>query len=199
MMLRQALTMLLLVLNLLYCTAFVSSSQKFLHTTTTRLKAKSGKKKKKEKGNTIAVNRLAYRNYEIIDTLEAGISLKGSEVKSIRDGKMNLRDGYVRPSKDGRGCTLFNVHIGKHTMSSSYFQHEEKRPRSLLVHKEQARRLLQQTEQQSMTIVPIKAYWNEVRTCVKSLGSLPVLKTKRFICPRSNQNRENTLSLVVMS
>jgi SsrA-binding protein len=161
MMLRQALTMLLLVLNLLYCTAFVSSSQKFLHTTTTRLKAKSGKKKKKEKGNTIAVNRLAYRNYEIIDTLEAGISLKGSEVKSIRDGKMNLRDGYVRPSKDGRGCTLFNVHIGKHTMSSSYFQHEEKRPRSLLVHKEQARRLLQQTEQQSMTIVPIKAYWNE--------------------------------------
>mmetsp|Transcript_7418 Transcript_7418/g.13649 ORF Transcript_7418/g.13649 Transcript_7418/m.13649 type:complete len:204 (+) Transcript_7418:112-723(+) len=162
MMLRQALTMLLLVLyNLLYfCTAFVSSSQKFLHTTT-RLEAKSGKKKKKEKGNTIAVNRLAYRNYEIIDTLEAGISLKGSEVKSIRDGKMNLRDGYVRPSKDGRGCTLFNVHIGKHTMSSSYFQHEEKRPRSLLVHKEQARRLLQQTEQQSMTIVPIKAYWNE--------------------------------------
>mmetsp|Transcript_7417 Transcript_7417/g.13648 ORF Transcript_7417/g.13648 Transcript_7417/m.13648 type:complete len:218 (+) Transcript_7417:112-765(+) len=191
MMLRQALTMLLLVLyNLLYfCTAFVSSSQKFLHTTT-RLEAKSGKKKKKEKGNTIAVNRLAYRNYEIIDTLEAGISLKGSEVKSIRDGKMNLRDGYVRPSKDGRGCTLFNVHIGKHTMSSSYFQHEEKRPRSLLVHKEQARRLLQQTEQQSMTIVPIKAYWNEVRACVKSLGSLPVLKTQRFICPRSEQSKQ---------
>jgi SsrA-binding protein len=191
MMLRQALTMLLLVLyNLLYfCTAFVSSSQKFLHTTT-RLEAQSGKKKKKEKGNTIAVNRLAYRNYEIIDTLEAGISLKGSEVKSIRDGKMNLRDGYVRPSKDGRGCTLFNVHIGKHTMSSSYFQHEEKRPRSLLVHKEQARRLLQQTEQQSMTIVPIKAYWNEVRACVKSLGSLPVLKTQRFICPRSEQSKQ---------
>lgn len=92
--------------------------------------------------------------------MEAGISLKGSEVKSIRDGKMNLRDGYVRPSKDGRSCSLFNVHIGKHTMTGEFFQHEEKRPRPLLVHKEQARKLLQQTEQQGMTIVPLKAYWN---------------------------------------
>jgi SsrA-binding protein len=119
------------------------------------------KKKKKQDGNTISVNRLAYRNYEVIDTLEAGISLKGSEVKSIRDGKMNLRDGYVRPTKDGRGCTLYNVHIGKHTMTSEYFQHEETRPRQLLVHKQQARKLLQQTEQQGVTIVPLKAYFND--------------------------------------
>lgn len=74
---------------------------------------------------------------------------------------MNLRDGYVRPSKNGRGCTLYNVHIGKHSMTSEYFQHEERRPRPLLVHKEQARRLLQQTEQQGMTIVPVKAYYND--------------------------------------
>ena len=168
MTLHQALITLLLLFNLLCCTAFVSSTQRLLHPIT-RLQAKSGKKKKKQKGNTIAVNRLAYRNYEVIDTLEAGISLKGSEVKSIRDGKMNLRDGYVRPSKNGKSCTLFNVHIGKHTMSSNYFQHEEKRPRPLLVHKEQARKLLQQTEQQSMTIVPVKAYWNEVRVLYKAL------------------------------
>lgn len=148
-------------LSIFYCQAFSPSLLTIKRQCGVFLEAKSGKKKKKPKTNTIAVNRLAYRNYEIVDTLEAGISLKGSEVKSIRDGKMNLRDGYVRPSKNGRSCTLYNVHIGKHTMTSEYFQHEERRPRPLLVHKEQARRLLQQTEQQGMTIVPIKAYYND--------------------------------------
>lgn len=153
---------LLLSLNLFNCAAFVQPIQSPALPLTC-LQAKSGKKKKKLKDNRIAVNKLAYRNYEIVDTLEAGISLKGSEVKSIRDGKMNLRDGYVRPSKGGRGCTLLlhNVHIGKHTMTSEYFQHDERRPRPLLVHKEQARKMLQQTEQQGMTIVPVKAYWND--------------------------------------
>eukprot|EP00957_Ditylum_brightwellii_P024160 1821441-Ditylum_brightwellii.AAC.1 len=70
--------------------------------------------------------------------MEAGISLVGTEVKSIRDGKMNLRDGYIRPDDKGRGCMLYNVHIGKHSMTSEFFQHEERRIRPLLVHKEQA-------------------------------------------------------------
>ena len=84
------------------------------------------KKKKKPSGNTIAVNRQARRNYEVLETMEAGISLVGTEVKSIRDGKMNLRDGYVRPTKDGRSCILYNVHIGKHSMSGGHFQHEKR-------------------------------------------------------------------------
>ena len=125
------------------------------------LDAKSGKKKKKPKGNTICVNRQARRNFEIVDTLEAGIALKGTEVKSIRDGKMNLQDAYVRPSKDGRSCTLMNCHIGKHDMSGAYFQHEERRDRSLLVHKYEARKLLAKTEKSGMTIVPLKAYFND--------------------------------------
>lgn len=127
----------------------------------TQLFAKSGKKKKKPKDTTICVNRQARRNYEIVDTMEAGISLVGTEVKSIREGKMNLVDGYVRPSKNGRECELFNVHISKHSQSAEYFNHEERRPRKLLVHKEEARRLLQQTERQGMTIVPLKAYFND--------------------------------------
>lgn len=125
------------------------------------LHAKSGKKKKKPKGNTICVNRQARRNYEIVDTLEAGISLKGTEVKSIRDGKMNLQDAFVKVEKNGRSCTLMSCHIGKHTMSGSYFQHEERRPRPLLVHKYEARKLLQKTEKSGMTIVPLKAYFND--------------------------------------
>jgi SsrA-binding protein len=118
-------------------------------------------KKKKSKSNVICVNRVARRNYEILDTMEAGISLKGTEVKSIRQGKMNLRDGYVRPSKNGRSCTLCNVHIAKYESVGEYFQHEELRPRPLLLHKEQARKLLQQTEQQGMTVVPLKAYFSD--------------------------------------
>jgi SsrA-binding protein len=136
----------------------VSSSSSW--TTSTTLSAKS-KKKKKPKDTTIAVNRQAYRNFEIIDTLEVGIALKGTEVKSIRDGKLTLRDGYVKPDKNGRSCVLHNVHIGKHTMAAEYFNHEERRPRDLLIHKEEARKLMQQTEQQGMTIVPLKAYFND--------------------------------------
>ena len=127
----------------------------------TLLSAKSGTKKKRPKDKIIAINRQARRNYEILETLEAGISLKGTEVKSIRDGKMNLGDGFVKTSKDGRTLTLMNVHIGKHTMSGAFFQHEERRPRTLLVHKDQARKWKQKTEQASMTIVPLKAYFSD--------------------------------------
>ena len=129
------------------------------HFTTTTLLAKSGTKKKKPRDGTISVNRIAYRNYEIIDKLEAGIALKGTEVKAIRDGKLNLRDGYVRAIQNG--AVLYNVHIGKHNMAGEYFQHEEKRPRNLLIHKQQARKWRQQTEQQGMTIVPLKAYFDK--------------------------------------
>jgi hypothetical protein len=75
----------------------------------TALLAAKKNKKKKPTTNTICVNRVASRNYEIIDTMEAGISLLGTEVKSIRDGKMNIRDGYIRPTKNGRSCVLYNV------------------------------------------------------------------------------------------
>ena len=128
------------------------------------LYAKSGTKKKKKGpgSNTVAVNRIAYRNYEVLDTFEAGISLLGTEVKSVRDGKLNLRDGYVKPAKNGRSCTLHNVHVGKcQYVGAEYFQHEEKRPRPLLLHRSEARKLLQQTEQLGMTVIPLKAYWNE--------------------------------------
>ena len=123
---------------------------------------KGGTKKKKVKSNTITVNKLAHRNYEVLETLEVGISLVGTEVKSIRDGKMNIRDGFVKANKNGRSCTLMNVHIGKHNTAGEFFNHEERRPRNLLLHKQEARRLLQKTDRMpGMTIVPLKAYWND--------------------------------------
>mmetsp|Transcript_16832 Transcript_16832/g.46484 ORF Transcript_16832/g.46484 Transcript_16832/m.46484 type:complete len:226 (-) Transcript_16832:842-1519(-) len=127
----------------------------------TRLFAKSGKKKKKPKTNTICLNRAARRNYEILETFEAGISLKGTEVKAIRDGKMTIVDGWIKPNKNGRSCTLMNVHIGRHAMSGEYFQHEERRERPLLLHRSEARKLLQKTDATGLTVVPLKAYFND--------------------------------------
>lgn len=77
------------------------------------LNAKSGTKKKRPKDNTITINRNAYRNYEILETIVAGISLVGTEVKSIRDGKMNIRDGFCKPDRRGT-CTLHNVRLLRH-------------------------------------------------------------------------------------
>jgi SsrA-binding protein len=122
----------------------------------------SGKKKKKPKDSTIAINRLAYRNYELLETIEAGVSLVGTEVKSIRmKGSMNLRDGYIKCNKKGQS-TLHNVHIAKFLNAGPYFQHEEKRVRNLLLHKHEAKKLAQRTETMpGMTIVPIKAYFSD--------------------------------------
>lgn len=136
----------------------------------TRLFAKSGTKKKKVKAGTVCVNRRARFQYEIVETLQAGISLKGTEVKSIRDGKMNLQDSFVKINKNGRSAVLMNCHIGKHTMSGAYFQHEELRVRPLLMNKSECRKWQQRTEQAGMTIVPLKAYFNDDNRVKLQLG-----------------------------
>ena len=83
-------------------------------------------------------------------------------IQSIRDGKMNIRDGYIKPNRNGRSCELLNVHIGKHDTAGAYFQHEETRPRNLLLHRQESRKMLQKTDRMpGMTIVPLKAYWSD--------------------------------------
>lgn len=131
--------------------------------------AKSGKKKKSPKSNVISVNRIAYRNFDVLETLEAGIALKGTEVKALRDGKLQLRDGYIKASPSS--LILLNVHIGKNDNTGAYFQHEERRPRQLLVHSAQARKLYQQTSKtKGMTIVPLKAYFSEANFVKLQIG-----------------------------
>lgn len=73
---------------------------------------------------------------------------------------MNLRDGFVRPDKTGRGVSLHNVHIGKHA-TAEYFNHEERRVRPLLLRKEECRKLRREVEIKGMTIVPLKAFYND--------------------------------------
>jgi SsrA-binding protein len=104
----------------------------------------------------VADNRQARFLYEILETYEAGVELKGTEVKSIRSGKANLRDGYALIRRGE--AWLHNVHISPHETASQVFNHEPLRTRKLLLHSQEIRKLVGQVDQQGLTIVPLKMY-----------------------------------------
>ena len=104
---------------------------------------------------TVATNRKAYHNYLIQDSIEAGIALTGSEIKSIRAGRVSLSDAYVRP--EAGELWLVNAHIARYE-ASSYLSHEPKRPRKLLLHRKQINNLISQVLQKGFTLVPLKLY-----------------------------------------
>jgi SsrA-binding protein len=106
-------------------------------------------------------NRQARFLYEILETYEAGIELKGTEVKSIREGKANLRDGYAL-IRNGEAW-LLNVHISPHLTTSQYFNHDPRRTRKLLLHKKEIVKLIGKVEQQGLTLVPLKMYLKQGR------------------------------------
>ncbi len=119
-------------------------------------------KKKKDPGKTsdgfkiVADNRQARFQYEIIETFEAGLVLQGTEVKSIREGRVNLRDGFalIRDAE----AWLFNVHVSPHQTAAQYFNHDPLRTRKLLLHREEIRKLIGKVEQKGLTLVPMKMY-----------------------------------------
>jgi len=105
----------------------------------------------------VADNRQARFRYEILETYEAGVELKGTEVKSIREGKANLRDGYAL-IRNGEAW-LLNVHISPYEHSSDFFNHDPRRTRRLLLHKKEIRKLIGKVEQEGLTLVPLKMYF----------------------------------------
>ncbi|MBE0431372.1 MAG: SsrA-binding protein SmpB [Dehalococcoidia bacterium] len=105
--------------------------------------------------SVIAVNRKARHDYHIEETLEAGLVLKGSEIKSIRAGKVNLSDAYARPEKGE--LWLYNCHIATYD-AASYNTHEPKRPRKLLLHRKELDILASKVVQKGLTLVPLKVY-----------------------------------------
>ena len=107
---------------------------------------------------TVAENRRARFDYEILDTLEAGIMLTGTEVKSLRTGKAQIAESYASPEKGE--LWLINAHIPEY-LQANRLNHEERRPRKLLVSKKQLAKLSQDVERAGNTIVPLKVYFNE--------------------------------------
>lgn len=105
----------------------------------------------------IATNRKARRDFEVMETLECGIELKGSEVKSLRDKKFNLDDSFAH-MQDGE-IFLFNAHISPYAQAS-YLNVEPTRQRKLLLHKDQIEKLSMRVAQRGLTLVPLKAYFN---------------------------------------
>jgi SsrA-binding protein len=105
----------------------------------------------------ITDNRKARFQYEILDTYEAGISLTGTEVKSIREGRVNIRDAYglIR----GGEVWLLNAHISPYQASGQYFNHDPKRTRKLLLKRREISKLVGKLEQQGLTLVPLKMYF----------------------------------------
>ena len=112
--------------------------------------------KKEAAFKRIAENRYAKFQYEIIETIEAGIELLGTEVKSIRNGNVNLRDGYCSFKEDG--VLLLNVHISPHKNVGSFFNHEPLRNRKLLLHKKEIAKLKSNTEKKGLTVIPLSIY-----------------------------------------
>lgn len=107
-------------------------------------------------GGNIAVNRRAYHDYFVEETFEAGIALTGTEVKSLREGRANLRDGFVRI--DGGEAWLENMHISPYDQGG-YVNHDPLRPRKLLLHGAEISRLQGQVKQKGYTMIPLRLYF----------------------------------------
>lgn len=112
----------------------------------------------------IAQNKKARHEYEILDTLEAGMVLMGSEVKSLREGKVSFKDSYVRFSGDG--AVLVGLHIPPYA-HAVHTGHEPERERRLLLHKHQISAWAGKTAQKGLTVVPLRMYWKDGRAKVE--------------------------------
>ena len=115
----------------------------------------------------VADNRAARYHYTIEDTLEAGIALTGTEVKSLRGGKATIGEAYAGPS--GNDLMLFNAYIPEY-LEANRFNHEPKRPRRLLLHRRQINKLIGATQRQGYTVVPLKIYFNDKGRAKIELG-----------------------------
>lgn len=114
-----------------------------------------------------ADNRKARFNYEIVETVEAGIALTGTEVKSLRGGKATIGEAYAGPS--GEEIFLFNAYIPEY-LQANRFNHETRRPRRLLLHKRQINKLIGATQREGFTVIPLKIYFNDQGRAKVELG-----------------------------
>lgn len=142
----------------------------------------------------ISDNRKARFLYEILETYEAGIELVGTEVKSIRAGRVNLRDGYgiIRHGE----AFLLNLHISPYNASGEYFNHDPRRTRKLLLHKKEINKLIGLLEQQGLTLVPLKMYFKKGLVKISlGVGKGKKLQDKRETLKRRQDERDMARAL----
>lgn len=115
----------------------------------------------------VADNRKARFNYEILENIEAGIALTGTEVKSLREGKATISEAYAGPA--GNEFFLFNAYIPEY-LQANRFNHETRRPRRLLLHRRQINKLIGATQREGFTVIPLRIYFNERGRAKVELG-----------------------------
>jgi SsrA-binding protein len=143
---------------------------------------------KKSPERVVAENRKAFHDYHIVETFEAGVALQGTEVKSIREGRVNLRDSYARV--EGDEVFLYNVHISAYS-HRGYADHEPTRRRKLLLHRQEIRKLIGKTVERGMTLVPIRVYFknNRIKVAI-SLAKGKQAHDKREAIRKRETDRE---------
>jgi SsrA-binding protein len=141
----------------------------------------------------IAENRKAYHDYHLIETFEAGIVLLGTEVKAIREGRVNLRDSFAR--LDNGEIYLYNVNISPYSHRGSA-DHEPLRRRKLLLHRDEIRKLVGKTVVKGMTLVPVRMYFKKGRVKVAvSLAKGKKEYDKRETIKRRDTDRETRAAI----
>ena len=127
----------------------------------------------------VATNRKARRNYEILDTLEAGLVLRGSEVKSIRDGKVQIGDAFARIDASGE-VWLHQLTVAVYAYSQSHSGHDETRKRKLLLHSHEIERLRARVDPEHLSLIPLSVYFKDGRAKVE----LALAKGRRTVDKR---------------
>jgi len=144
--------------------------------------------KKKKRNPAIAQNRKARHDYDILETVEAGMVLKGTEIKSIRNGRISLQDGFA--GFRGDELWLYNVHIASFK-EGNQFNHDPRRTRKLLLKRKELDRLIGLVQQSGHTLVPLKVYIkNGVAKVLLGLGKGKKQYDKRETLKRKDQERE---------
>jgi SsrA-binding protein len=126
----------------------------------------------------VATNRQARRNYEVLDTVEAGLVLRGSEVKSLRESKLQIADAFARI--DGGEAYLHSLHIAPYLHAQEHSGHDPDRRRKLLLHKSEIARLGARIDQERLSLIPLSVYFKEGRAKVE----LALAKGRRTIDKR---------------
>ena len=137
----------------------------------------------------ICTNRKARRDYEILETMEAGLVLVGTEVKSLRDGHAQLKDSYA--AIDDAELYLYNAHINPYRMGNR-FNHEPTRTRKLLMHEREIRRLIGKIQEKGLTLIPLRLYFNDAGRVKVELGLARGKRTidKRRVIAKRDAERE---------